>query len=299
MFKLGVQFGAIKWPIGLIIGSFLSVSAAFATQTADPALEIQKAIDDNQLQVAQELLSTAELSEFQRGYLQGWLSLKQQDSDAALEAWRTLRLRFPNSLELGNNLAVLLMQRKNFEEAQAILEQALHADRQVSKALDNLNKIYSFQAQQAYNNVFRRVKPEAPQGVWLALREDASDVVLVESSFSAQDAVLAALEKWRQAWSNKNVAGYLAQYHEEFVPAQSQGLRAWRNARTRSLTSPRFIDVFLSDVALTPLDDDLVRLQFTQRYRSDRYQDEVTKVILMKLSGNDWKIVQEIVTHEN
>lgn len=274
-------------------------SAAWA-ESENIALKVQQMIEDGELSQAENLLTqadSAQLSDFQRGYLQGWLLIKQQKNEQALQSWKTLRQQYPHSLELGNNLAVLLMQKKQFDEAQRILEQTLNADRQISKALENLNKLYSYQAQQSYNNVFRRIEPSVPQGAWLALTE-TSDVKVIESEFDQQEQVLHALETWRQAWSDQNFQRYLAAYHPDFVPAQGQSQQAWRNARQRSLTNPRFIEVHLSNVVLTPLADDLVRIQFNQRYRSDRFQDEVIKVILMQQDGQLWKIMQEIVTHE-
>lgn len=268
-------------------------------QSDQAALDIQRLIDSSQFSAAEQRLSTDELSGFQRGYLEGWLALKQNQQHKALEVWGALRQTYPNHLALGNNVSVLLMQNNQFDEAQNILEQTLHADRDVSKALDNLNKIYSFQAQKAYNNVFKRIEPTLPKGSLLALTEARADVVLAESVFDEQDRVLDALEAWRLAWSSRNVAAYLKSYHADFLPPQSQSLSAWRSARTRSLTNPRFIDVFISDTQLVVIDDENVRVQFTQRYRSDRFQDEVVKVLLMAKSQSDWKIIQETVIHEN
>lgn len=281
----------------LMIFGLLGFNTAFADQTA---LEIQRLIDTNQFSVAQQRLATSsELSEFQQGYLEGWLALKLNQPQKALEIWQKLREKYPNHLALGNNISVLLMEAKKHDEAQAILEQTLHSDREVSKALDNLNKIYSFQAQKAYNNVFKRIEPSLPRGALLALTESRADVVLVESGFADRERVLEAVEAWRQAWSSQNVRAYLQAYHPDFLPAQGQSIAAWRSARTRSVTNPRFIDVFISDIQLFAIDEDNVRVQFTQRYRSDRFQDEVVKVLLMTKSQAAWKIIQETVIHEN
>ncbi|UQB42726.1 tetratricopeptide repeat protein [Thiomicrospira microaerophila] len=263
------------------------------------ALDIQGLIDAGQFSVAQQRLATDEISAFQQGYLQGWLALKQNQRQKALEIWQELRKSYPNHLALGNNVSVLLMENNKFDEALTILEQTLHADREVSKALDNLNKIYSFQAQKAYNNVFKRIEPSLPKGTFLALTESRADVVVVESGFADRDQVLEAVETWRQAWSSQNVRAYLQAYHPDFLPPQGQSIAAWRNARTRSVSNPRFIDVFVSDVQLFAIDEDNVRIQFTQRYRSDRFQDEVVKVLLMTKSKTGWKIIQETVIHEN
>lgn len=297
MAKFREQFEWMKTPLALMLVGLLSFSQAWAEAEPAPALQIQQAIEQGQLAAAKDMLNDPRLNEFERGYLQGWLHLKEQNEKAALEVWQSLRLKYPANLELGNNVAVLLMQHKRYAEAQKVLEQTLHADRQVSKALDNLNQLYSYQAQQAYQKVFRRLEVNAPKGVWLALTEN-SNVAVVESNFAQQDAVLNQLEKWRQAWSNQNVKSYLDAYHENFVPGQGQSLNAWRNARTRSLTAPRFIDVFLADIQLTPLAETLVRVTFNQRYRSDRFQDEVKKVLLLENVAGQWKIVQEVITNE-
>ncbi|HEY9017781.1 L,D-transpeptidase Cds6 family protein [Thiomicrospira sp.] len=302
MLKKVVQPEWIKWPVGLALMAVLSLAVAnLDSETAkgavDPALEIQHAIDNEQFELAETLLNEAKLSEFQRGYLQGWLSLKQQDSKAALETWQGLRTQFPNSLELGNNLAVLLMHQGDYQQAQTVLEQSLHANKQVSKALGNLNQLYAYQAQKAYKKVFSRLDVVEPKGDWLALTE-ASDVKVVDSEFADQPQVTFAVEAWRQAWSNKNVTNYLAAYSDNFVPANSQSLKAWRNARERSLTAPRFIEVYISDVKMTPLNENLVRFTFNQRYRSNIVQDEVVKVLLLEKTADQWKIVQEVVTDE-
>lgn len=302
MLKKVVQPKSIKFPIGLALMAVLSTAVAniepdSAAGSVDPALEIQQAIDEKQLDLAETLLNKAQLSEFQKGYLNGWLKLKQEDTQAAFEIWQALRMQFPNSLELSNNLAVLLMQRGDFQQAQTILEQGLHANNQVSKALSNLNQLYAYQAQKAYKQVFNRLDVASPKGQWLALTE-ASDIKVVSSDFADQKHVTQAVEAWRQAWSNKNVSDYLAAYSENFVPANSQSLKAWRNARERSLTGPRFIEVYVSDVELTPLTEELVRFTFNQRYRSNIVQDEVIKVLLLEKTAGQWKIVQEVVTDE-
>ncbi|MBE0493940.1 MAG: tetratricopeptide repeat protein [Thiomicrospira sp.] len=277
--------------------SVANLDSDTASGSVDPALEIQQAIDDQKLDLAETLLNQAQLSDFQRGYFQGWLKLKQQDTAAALKTWQALRMQFPNSLELGNNLAVLLMQEGEYQQAQTILEQSLHANNQVSKALGNLNQLYSYQAQQAYKQVFSRLDVTKPKGQWLVLTE-ASDIKVESSDFVDQKQVTQAVEAWRQAWSNKNVADYLAAYSDSFVPANSQSLKAWQSARQRSLTGPRFIEVYVSDVTLTPLTEALVRFTFNQRYRSNIVQDEVIKVLLLEKTAGQWKIVQEVVTDE-
>lgn len=287
-----------NWMKGFALLALVLVNpVCWAQDEVSPALAIQQAIDENRLNDAENLLAQSSVSEFEKGYLQGWLNIKKGDEDQALAVWQDLRQTFPNSLELGNNLAVLLMKRQRYDEAQKVLEQTLHANRQISKALANLNQLYGFQAQKAYKKVFSKLDVEKPQGQWLALTETSS-VQVVKAQFDDQNAVTFAIEQWRQAWSNQNFDGYIAAYSEDFVPADGQPVRAWRNARKRSVTSPRFIEVFISDLKLTPISDTMVRATFNQRYRSDRYQDEVIKVLLLNKTSGQWKIAQEAITHE-
>lgn len=292
--KLSFCWRKVHWL--LLLWVLLPLSAQ-AEQDVSPALAVQQAINENRLVDAETLLANKAMSEFEQGYLQGWLSIKKGQEDLALEHWQKLRKRYPNSLELGNNLAVLLIKRQRYDEAQKILEQTLHADRQVSKALANLNQLYGYQAQKAYKKVFSKLDVEKPQAQWLALTE-TTNVEVVKAEFDAQQEVTFAIEQWRQAWSNQNFDGYLAAYGDAFVPADGQSFRAWRNARKRSVNSPKFIEVFVSGLKLTPISDTSVRATFNQRYRSDRYQDEVVKVLLLNKEAGHWKIVQEAITHE-
>jgi len=267
-------------------------------QANDAIQQIQVLIGQEQFEEAEANLKQLELSAYQASYLQGLLYFEKQQVERSLDIWQALHLRYPEQLILGNNLAVLLMKQGEFDKAQTILEKSLHADREISKALENLNKIYSYQAQQAYSNVFRRVEVKSPVGEMLALTEENSTISVVESDFDAQPDVLRAIEAWRAAWSAKNVRNYLAAYHGSFIPANNQSLSAWRSARTRSLQAPRFIEVFITDVQLLPIDAETVRVQFNQRYRSDRFQDDVVKVLLLKHQEGQWKIIQETVIDE-
>ena len=283
----------------LLGGLYVATLALTSNLQADDAIQqIQVFIGQKQFEEAEANLKQVELSAYQASYLQGLLYFEKQQVERALDIWQALHLRYPEQLILGNNLAVLLMKQGEFDKAQTILETSLHADREISKALENLNKIYSYQAQQAYSNVFRRVEVKFPVGEMLALTEENSTISVVESDFDAQPDVLRAIEAWRAAWSAKNVNAYLDAYHSTFVPANNQSQSAWRSARTRSLQAPRFIEVFITDMKLLPIDAETVRVQFNQRYRSDRFQDEVVKVLLLKHQEGQWKIIQETVIDE-
>lgn len=268
------------------------------SSATDVVNDIHQLISSKEFASAESLLASSALNDFQKGYLQGLLALEQSDKSKALNAWQTLHERYPEQLILGNNLAVLLMQKNEIDRAQTVLEKSLNANRDIAKALENLNKIYSFHAQQNYSNVFRRVEAKKPEGEMLALTDQNSKVEVVQQVFEGQQSVMQALENWRSVWSAKDLKAYLGMYHAEFVPANNQSLEAWRSARTRSLQSPRFIEVSITALQLMPIDEDTVRIQFHQGYRSDRFEDRVVKVLLFKKQADEWKIIQETVINE-
>ena len=283
------------WQIGVCV---LMLSWGVKSIASDLVDDIHQLISFKQFSLAESLLASDQLNDFQKGYFQGLFALEQGDISNAMEIWQTLHARYPEQLILGNNLAVLLMRKSEVDKAQAVLERSLNANRDIAMALENLNKIYSFHAHQSYSNVFRRVEAKKPEGEMLALTEQNSKAEVIQQVFEGQQSVMQALETWRSVWSAKDVSAYLGMYHAEFVPANNQSQPAWRSARTRSLQSPRFIEVSISALQLMPIDQETVRVQFQQRYRSDRFEDQVVKVLILKQQAGDWKIIQETVINE-
>jgi len=105
--------------------------------------------------------------------------------------------------------------------------------------------------------------------------------------------VLTAISTWAEAWSNKNVEGYIASYAPNFRPANGLSYSAWKSQRRQRILAPKFIQVTISDPHITTLDNDTVRVQFTQEYRSNTYQDSVTKTIDMVNIEGSWRFIRE------
>lgn len=295
--KLVKSFVISVFSFGLLFG-FSAPKAQTTEAVDDSALLIQQAISAKDFAKAEDLLAkTEDLPEVQKDYLQGWLSLQKGEEAEALAKWQALHQANPEFLELGNNLAALLIKNGEYDQAKEVLEKSLHADARVSKALNNLRQLYAYQAQQAYQKVFKSLDTQKPKAQFLALSE-ATVISVKSNDFSEQQEILDALEAWRAAWSRKSVEGYLAAYAEDFVPANGQSLNAWKASRTRSLKGPKYIEILLSNLELTPLDEDIVRVKFVQRYKSDRYSDQVVKVMLFTQTSAGWKITQEVTVDE-
>lgn len=293
---------------------------------------------------------------FQKG-----LQAAQQDKlNQAYEIWHKLSQNPSNPPQLQraleNNLAVILMRQKKYDEAQKRLDAALQADYQVAKTLDNLNQIYAYQAQKAYSRVFEKTKLNEPKGDWLSLNQadleamqlamapvepapaaiatpapvskveppkaeirppqavetkpepkPAKEVVVKPAakpvpakpalSGSAFE-VIGLVESWRQAWSGQDVDRYLSFYDaRRFSPKDGMSYTAWEKSRYRSLKNPGYIKLYLDDVRASQVTESRVRVEFTQRYESDRFKDTIRKALVWQKDQNDWKIVQEDVIY--
>lgn len=126
-----------------------------------------------------------------------------------------------------------------------------------------------------------------------ATSAQAQGVSVVEEVAAARALPQEALESWRAAWSARDVDTYLAHYVDGFVPQGGQDNAAWQMQRRQRLLQPSLIAVEIADAEFTALDDGRYRVLFVQRYRSDRFSDEVRKEVLLRDIDGRWLIDSE------
>ncbi len=98
---------------------------------------------------------------------------------------------------------------------------------------------------------------------------------------------------WAGAWSSQDPDAYLSFYSEGFQPAEGLSNQAWRAQRRDRLTGPEFIEVVLSDLEVIDADSDRPTTVFSQRYRSNTFQDQVTKSLTWERIDGAWRIISE------
>jgi len=179
----------------------------------------------------------------------------------------------------------------------------LQADAQVAVTMDNLNQIYAYDAQKTYQKIFKETPVKRPSAKWLYFDvKQASlptdNVITDAKNADGLRSVKKSIEQWRQAWANQNVKSYLSFYDKKnFIPKDGMSYSTWEKSRYRSLQNPKFIKVFLDDIQITPISSTMIRSRFLQRYHSDRFKDDVYKVLLWKKTDGAWQIVQEVVMY--
>ncbi len=112
---------------------------------------------------------------------------------------------------------------------------------------------------------------------------------------AADTAIRAMVDAWAHAWSTQDVEPYLAFYAPSFEPRARQTRKAWEKLRRSRVTGPRSIEVSIGDVEIVQHDSARAAVTFRQRYRSDRFQDSVTKTLALILDEDHWLIVAERV----
>ncbi|MEA1990554.1 MAG: hypothetical protein U9N57_15280 [Pseudomonadota bacterium] len=251
--------------------------------------------DDKRLKTQAEKFQTG-LDEAQKGKLRNALTIWEE-----LNQSRDLIPELKRALQ--NNIAVVFIKQKRYEEAKKRLDLALQSDAQVATTLENLNQIYAYDAQKAYQRIFKGTPVNSPKTEWLYFdvkhaKLPTDNVIIDEKNADAVRLIKKSLEQWRHAWSSQKVKDYLSFYDKgRFIPKNGMSYKTWEKGRYRSLQNPKFIKLFFDDIQITPISSTMMRTGFLQRYHSDRFKDDVYKVLLWQKNDAQWKIVQEVVIY--
>lgn len=155
---------------------------------------------------------------------------------------------------------------------------------------EDLGDYYVRLAARTYARV-NSLSAEVKRGI--VARAQSAAPAAVAGARSSEDEPMAALQRWSEAWASQEVRRYLAQYSENFVPADGSPPSAWRDQRVQRISSPEFIEIQISNPRLREISADRVAIEFTQGYRSDRFQDQTRKRLELALEQGRWRIVGE------
>jgi tetratricopeptide (TPR) repeat protein len=106
--------------------------------------------------------------------------------------------------------------------------------------------------------------------------------------------VTAALEQWAQAWSAKDVKGYLAAYATDFEVPDGLARPAWEKQRAERIERPKAIEVGVKVNSLK-VEGNEATATIRQSYKSDTLKTTSTKTLKLVKSGDRWLIKQERV----
>jgi tetratricopeptide (TPR) repeat protein len=107
--------------------------------------------------------------------------------------------------------------------------------------------------------------------------------------------VIKTINAWAKAWSDKDVAAYLAFYANDFHTPRGMSRSAWEKGRRERIGKPKSIHVEIASPKVSFTDATHARINFKQSYHSDAIKSTTTKTLEMVKTGEKWLIQQEQV----
>lgn len=104
--------------------------------------------------------------------------------------------------------------------------------------------------------------------------------------------VEAAVQAWAQAWSSKDMSGYLGSYGQSFDPPGKQARKAWEEDRRARIVGKSKINVKLSNLSIA-VQGAKATARFKQDYSADSLNISSRKTLDLAKVGDRWVIVKE------
>jgi tetratricopeptide (TPR) repeat protein len=263
-------------------------------------------------------------------FLKGLIFTEQKKITDAIQMFTSLTEDYPELPEPYNNLAVLYAGQGNYDKAKAALELAIHTHPTYGTAYENLGDIYAQLARRSYDKALQLDKSNATAQSKLAMVKDLfqpprptlastsaatasakadpvkvataapvkasaaapAPVATANASESAETQISAAIRGWAEAWSSKDVLGYLSYYSTDFETPDKLTRADWEAQRKARIESPTSIsvNVKISKIAITGNEATAV---FQQKYKSDKFSSDNTKTLRLVRAGDRWMIRSE------
>ena len=101
------------------------------------------------------------------------------------------------------------------------------------------------------------------------------------------------MHRWARAWSEQDVEAYLGFYGATFSPPGGKSRAEWEAQRRSRLANPQKIEVTLEEIKFTAEENNRLRLDIIQSYKSDLFSDRTRKAFEIVQVGTEWEILSE------
>ena len=112
---------------------------------------------------------------------------------------------------------------------------------------------------------------------------------------STPEDVITAVRAWAQAWSKKDVDGYLSFYARDFKTPKGEPREEWAKSRRQRILAPKRIEVGVESIKVSAVNGGNATVSFRQHYRSDALTANSSKTLVMVRADGKWLIQQERV----
>jgi len=107
-------------------------------------------------------------------------------------------------------------------------------------------------------------------------------------------AVEEAIQKWAEAWSDRNLKAYFSSYGKDFEPPGGAKRSAWENERETRIMGKSKINVRLEGLKVT-VNGNKATAKFRQEYKADGLSVSSRKTLDLTKYGDHWQITRETV----
>ncbi len=112
------------------------------------------------------------------------------------------------------------------------------------------------------------------------------------ASGNAAKDVQQAVQAWANAWSSRDMGGYLAAYGKDFDPPGNVSRSAWEEERRARITGKSNISVRVDNLSVN-VNGNTAVAKFRQHYRANGLSVSSRKTLDMVRAGERWVIVRE------
>ncbi|HVK53424.1 MAG TPA: tetratricopeptide repeat protein [Burkholderiales bacterium] len=314
----------------LLVATLLTV-ATFTYAADDDLKEANRLYQQGKTEQALQQINSylaSKPKDAQARFLKGVILTDQKKAEEAIKVFTGLTEDYPELPEPYNNLAVLYASVGQYERAKIALELAIRTHPSYATAHENLGDIYAQLASRAYDKALQldksnltaqtklsmikelfggrmvrtSAKQEAP-----AKREPAKPAVATvietpvaeptpaaekSASVADQPEVVATIESWAKAWSDKNATAYLGFYAPNFKTPNGESRESWEKQRKDRIQSAKRIKVSISQPKVS-LSGDEATIVFRQDYQSNTLKNVSRKTLELVKSDGRWLIKSE------
>ena len=112
---------------------------------------------------------------------------------------------------------------------------------------------------------------------------------------SDYEVVKSVIDEWKSSWENKDIEKYLSFYIDDYSSKYFNNHELWKNDRKKRIENKSSIEIKITDLNITfnIEKNETANIKFIQNYKSEKYSDEVVKIIVLIKENFNWKIFSE------
>ena len=135
-----------------------------------------------------------------------------------------------------------------------------------------------------------------PDGVDVVQSGAPLNAAASSSSNKNQDSeILTFINDWLSAWSSKDADLYLSKYAQDFKVPNGDSFSSWQNSRKQKIASQVKITIEIEEAKVIMKNENSARIQFKQKYTSDKFTEISNKSLMIKKVDGKWLIQEEIL----